>query len=145
MIFGFLDHHGVGDVGAAGVIDYFLSPQPERGGAARARPMRDPVPELLVGNPRIFATTVNALPSQNRYRSAVLSFAGSDVDPGAFNAGDPEARAMVSGCLDLLQEVMFAGIPVPARPHLLISTHPTRSVRFVTVVSSATTARRTQQ
>lgn len=123
MIVGFSTHHGAGDDGAVGVIDYLLSPQPGRGGAARARPMRDPVPELLVGNPRIFAAAVNALPSQNRYRSAVLSFAASDVDPEAFNRGDLGARAMVSGCLDLFQEVMFPGIPVPARPHLIIGTH----------------------
>ena len=123
MIFGFSAHHGVGDDGAVGVIDYLLSPQPGRGGAARARPMRDPVPELLVGNPQVFATSVEALPWRNRYRSAVLSFAASDVDPGAFNAGAPEARAMVSGCLDLLQDTMFPGIPAQARPHLIIGIH----------------------
>ena len=31
MIFGFSAHHGVSDDGAAGVIDYFLSPQRGRG------------------------------------------------------------------------------------------------------------------
>lgn len=122
MILGFSNHHRDAIAGG-GVMHYFLSPQPRNGSESKRQPVRNPPPERLLGNPQIFDQTVKALPFQNRYRSGVLSFAATDIDSAAFNAGDVKARAQVSAIVDLLKAALFPGIPVCAQPELIVGTH----------------------
>lgn len=123
MMTGFSGYHADVPGGTIGVVDYFFSPRPGRGAGPGRRPERKIPPERLIGDPMVFSQVVRALPFQNKYRSGVLSFDAGDIDPSAFNAGDLEARRIVAAILDLHKQTLFPGVPLGARPHLIIGTH----------------------
>lgn len=84
---------------------------------------RNPLPEILFGNPDLVRRYIDALTYRCRYRCVTLSYAAGDIDAAAFNAGDTHLRASVNEAVRLFLELAFAGIPPRARPPLLVSTH----------------------
>lgn len=92
-------------------------------GTQREPVLRSPAPEILVGRADTLCKTLSALPFAHRYTSFVLSFAPDDIDPAAFNAGDPVLRGQVDLTLRLAVELAWAGIPPGARPAFYATTH----------------------
>lgn len=132
MMMGFSKHRFDGDGGSVGrgVTDYFFAETVTKKTPSGSILLhRHPVPEILVGDPKLFRATVRSLTFQNKYRSGVLSFAARDVSVSAFNSGDPGERAKVAAILSLLIEIIFPGIPRSARPTFLAGTH-THADRF---------------
>lgn len=121
MIVGFSSHRR--DIGR-GVMAYFFAPMGP--GADGSVMRRNPVPELLCGDPVLFPATVQALQFQNKYRSGTLSFSADELDVKAFSAGDPYGRKMVEEITGLLEATLFPGVPKAARPPLVIGTHTHR-------------------
>ncbi|MFP5511003.1 MAG: hypothetical protein ACLGIP_17920, partial [Alphaproteobacteria bacterium] len=56
-------------------------------GNGRQRFRRDPVPEVLIGDPVLMRAAIRIAPGQHKYRSLVINFAEGDIDVKAFNAG----------------------------------------------------------
>ncbi|MFD1807438.1 hypothetical protein ACFSHQ_02765 [Gemmobacter lanyuensis] len=81
---------------------------------------RDPVPEILMGDPALARAAIRMAPGQLKYRSAVLTFATEDVDVAAFNRGDPSARGAIDLAVGLWCEIAFAGVPPRCRPRSLL-------------------------
>lgn len=96
-------------------------PKPTFRGVVMVR--RDPVPEILIGDPALARAAIRMSPGQLKYRSAVLTFAAEDVDVTAFNAGDPLARGAVDLAVRLWTEVGFAGVLPRLRPPVFATTH----------------------
>ena len=92
-------------------------------GDRRENILRDPVPELLYGAPRLYQAAINQLPYKNRYRVAVMTFTKNDIDAAAFNRGDPAARQPIAACIEAFFEVVFAGVPEPSRLPVAVGTH----------------------
>lgn len=84
---------------------------------------RDPVPEILMGDPTLARAAIRMAPGQLKYRSAVMTFATNDVDVVAFNQGDSSARGAVDLAVGLWTEVAFAGVPPLCRPPVFATTH----------------------
>lgn len=84
---------------------------------------RDPVPEILMGDPALARAAIRMAPGQLKYRSAVMTFATNDVDVAAFNQGDPSARGAVDLAVGLWCEIAFAGVPPQFRPPVFATTH----------------------
>lgn len=96
-------------------------PKPTFRGIVMVR--RDPVPEILMGDPALARAAIRMAPGQLKYRSAVMTFAAEDVDVAAFNAGDPSARGAVDLAVGLWTEIAFAGVPDQCRPPVFATTH----------------------
>lgn len=96
-------------------------PKPTFGGIIMVH--RDPVPEILMGDPALARAAIRMAPGQLKYRSAVMTFAAEDVDVAAFNAGDPSARGAVDQAVGLWTEIAFAGVPDQYRPPIFATTH----------------------
>lgn len=62
-------------------------------------------------------------PFRRRYCTGVLSFAHSDIDVAAINAGEPASRAQVNMAILLLLDLASAGVPSAHRPPAFITTH----------------------
>ena len=92
-------------------------------GKTRVWEVREPAPELLLGQPSIVQSAISALRFEKKYRVATLSFAASDIDVAAFNAGERAARDPVAAAIDLFLEMAFAGVPEPNRPPVFAGTH----------------------
>ncbi|MBM2578166.1 hypothetical protein JQC91_17805 [Jannaschia sp. Os4] len=92
-------------------------------GGRREHIVRDPAPELLRGDPRVVARTIDALETKRRYRCATLSFARDDVDIEKWRRRDPEAVRRIDAAIELWRETAFAGIVPNARPPMIVSTH----------------------
>lgn len=90
---------------------------------AKVEVARDPVPERLHGRADSLRRSIAALSFQRKYRFGLLSFAQSDIDVVAFNAGEPILRRQVDLALDLFVRTLWPGVPVPARPGLYVTTH----------------------
>lgn len=109
---------------ARAVIGYLLDPVIRATVVGRREDLvRDPPPELLVGDPRLVGAAIDALRTVNRYACATLSFAPDDIDPDAWGRGDPDLHGQIFATVDLFMEVAFAGIPKRARPPVLTGTH----------------------
>lgn len=91
--------------------------------AAKVEVVRDPAPEILHGRADSLRRSIAALPFQRKYRFGLMSFAQSDVDVEAFNAGEPVARRQVDLALGLFVQTLWPGIPAPARPGYYVTTH----------------------
>lgn len=103
---------------------YPLSPMIEKSfGNRREAFVRDPEPELLLGSPAAVVAAIRELNLQNRYRAAVTTFAGSDLDPIAFNNGCTTARRAVAAAVELFLELGFAGVPRENRLPHIVGTH----------------------
>lgn len=96
-------------------------PKPTFRGVVMVR--RDPVPEILMGDPALARAAIRMAPGKLKYRSAVMTFAAEDVDVAAFNAGDPSARGAVDLAVGLWTEIAFAGVPPRFRPPVFATTH----------------------
>lgn len=109
---------------ADAAVSYLLDPVVRKSdGMNPVDVIRDPVPEVLFGVPKLVAAYIDGLPFKARYRSATLSFSEQDVPVVAFNAGDPKWRRQVEAAVRLFKEVAFAGIPERARPPIFVGTH----------------------
>ena len=119
--------HGAdpGSGGAQDAIGYLLSdrvPKPATGNRRRME-VRDPAPELLLGDPIMMRAALRAAPGAHVYRSGVLSFAPDDVDVVAFNRGDAASRRAIDLAAGLVLETAYCGIPPRSRPPVLMTTH----------------------
>ena len=105
-------------------IEYFFAPRIAKPvGSGKKVVPRNPAPELLVGQPEWFMAALKLLPFQKRYRAATLSFSIADIDPDAFNKGDPGARAAVASCIEAFIELSYAGVPLQNRFPIAVGTH----------------------
>ena len=84
---------------------------------------RQPVPEVLHGNPTVVQSAIHALPFKCKYRVATLAFTQQDVDVAAFNNGDQELRLHIAAAVEIFLEMALSGIPEGCRPPILIGTH----------------------
>ena len=89
----------------------------------RAPVRRSPAPEILFGDAAQLRMAIGSSACVHRYASCVMSFAASDIDVEAFNAGDPDARFKADLALKLLLDMALAGIPRQARPPVYATTH----------------------
>ena len=104
-------------------IDYALASTVCKSGGGTVLVRRDPVPELLIGNPRLLIATLNALQTSTKIRAATLSFHRDDMNAALFNAGDPVLRRRVAQILELIDAYAHAAVPKSARLPFLVSTH----------------------
>lgn len=106
------------------VIEYLLLERLLKSTMGRKSELiRKPRPELLRGSPPLLEAFIDALPFQNRYRCATMSFAETDIDVEAFNAGATTPRASVGAATRLFLELAFAGVPPHLQPPVLVGTH----------------------
>ena len=92
-------------------------------GSKRHLEHRNPVPELLLGQPATFQGALASLKLKMKYRVATLSFHEADIDVKAFNAGDARLRKQVAIAVEMFLETAFAGVPSEARPPIMVTTH----------------------
>lgn len=125
MLIGWSPHSGAkAEKGPRAVVDYLCGYSTTKtvGGEA-LRVLRTPPPELLIGLPKMAVQRLELLTLKHRYSVAVLSFEAGDVPVEAFNAGEGPWRRQVAEALTLFLEVVYVGIPAPARPTPLVTTH----------------------
>ena len=122
MILGWSPHQT--GTGHGQPIRYLMSPEVEKqiNGVTQVV-KRDPVPELLCGDPGLFMAALKRLRIQNRYRVATMTFTGDDIGPERFNTGDVASRAAVASCIESFTELSFAGVPPQKRLPLVVGTH----------------------
>lgn len=87
-----------------------------QGGSSPELVFRDPSPEPLFGRRELVQSAIKSCRFKRKSHSGSLSFAPEDIDPAAFNAGDPDVRSRVNQTVRMFLEVTFAGIPDAARP-----------------------------
>jgi len=122
MLIGWSPHQG--SAGLHQPSAYLLDSQVMKAvGKARVLEVREPAPELLLGQPSIVQSAISALRFEQKYRVATLSFAPIDIDVAAFNAGEVTARKAGAAAIDLFLEMAFAGVPEPNRPPVFAGTH----------------------
>lgn len=115
---GFSTH---GTSGGAGPVGYFIAGEYHHVGlddngdeVAEWRP-RDPLPEVIEGDPALMVSMINAVPSKHKYTSGVLSFTAEDTLK-LQTAGLEEA---IQDITSRLKEMLFAGIS-EEHQHILI-------------------------
>lgn len=96
---------------------------PKPNGASIRHLIREPAPEILLGDPAMARAAIRISPGKLKYRSTVMSFEPSDIDVTRFNAGDREARGKVDLAVGLWCDIAFSGIPLECRPPLFATTH----------------------
>lgn len=79
---------------------------------------RDPLPEVIEGEPELMIQMIDALAHKHKYTSGVLSFTHSDTEK-LKRHGLSEAIADITGCL---KDMLFAGIS-SEHQHILIVKH----------------------
>lgn len=84
--------------------------------------VRAPAPELLVGSPSATLAAIAQQTYQNRFAAVTLSFSPDEIDVLKFNQGGT-SRPVVAHAIDMFLECVFPGIPVAARPPVMIGTH----------------------
>lgn len=84
--------------------------------------MRAPAPELLVGTPSATLAVISRQTFQHRFAAATLSFAPEEIDVPEFNSGG-KSRRLVASAIEVFLECVFPGIPVAARPPVMVGTH----------------------
>lgn len=85
--------------------------------------MRNPVPEILLGDAAQLRMAIRSSTCTHRYSSCVLSFTKDDIDVDAFNAGDPDARFATDLALRLWIDTALAGVPTDLQPPIYATTH----------------------
>lgn len=96
---------------------------PKQVNGRAAMVLRDPAPEILIGDPHVARAAIQAAPGKLKYRSFVLSFAACDIDVTEFNDGALAERLAVDHALRLFKEIAFAGIPQSSQPPIFVTTH----------------------
>lgn len=130
---GFSTH---GTSGGAGPVGYFIAGEFHHVGlddngeeVAGWRP-RDPLPEVIEGDPALMVSMIDAVPSKHKYTSGVLSFTAEDTLK-LQTAGLEES---IQDITSRLKEMLFAGIS-EEHQHILIvaQTHLARlELHYVT-------------
>lgn len=104
--------HGTGP-GAGPVLyftdDHYFDKEEERWSP------RDPLPEVLEGNPQLMTQMIDSLDQKHKYTSGVLSFTHADTEKLKLS-GLSEAIVDING---RLKEMLFSGIS-PEHQHILI-------------------------
>lgn len=111
---GFSSHSGSGGGGGSGPVDYFTNDQYFDKEEKVWQP-RDPLPEVMEGDPALMVQMIDALDHKHKYTSGVLSFTHGDTEKLKLS-GLSEAIADING---RLKEMLFAGI-APEHQHILI-------------------------
>lgn len=111
---GFSRYSGSGGGGGAGPVNYFTADS-YYDDSENAWKARDPLPEIIEGNPQLMIEMIDALDHKHKYTSGVLSFTHSDTEKLKLS-GLSEAILDISG---RLKEMLFAGIS-PEHQHILI-------------------------
>lgn len=111
---GFSRHSGSGGGGGSGPVDYFIDDQYRDKEEGIWLP-RDPLPEVIEGDPALMVQMIDALDYKHKYTSGVLSFTHGDTEKLKLS-GLSEAIADING---RLKEMLFAGI-APEHQHILI-------------------------
>ncbi|HGN2247362.1 TPA: relaxase/mobilization nuclease domain-containing protein [Pseudomonas aeruginosa] len=114
---GFSSHSGSGGGGAAPGVNYMTDDRYYNKEEGIWQP-RDPLPEVLEGDPELMIQMIDALDHKHTYTSGVLSFTHSDTEK-LKQHGLSEAIADITG---RLKEMLFAGIS-PEHQHILIVRH----------------------
>ena len=104
MIIGFA-RRGTGE--ARHPVGYLTSPHAKDGS------LRDPLPEVLRGNPGEIRALIDALPFKHKYTSGWLSFA----------PGEKVTREMENHLMDSFEDTVFAGLGTDQRPPVLWVRH----------------------
>lgn len=125
MLVAWAKHTGQSDASGRSAVAYLADEVVYKAdrGAEGASLRRQPAPEVLRGDRELVCAAIGAVPFKYRYSSCVLSFAASDVDVNAFNAGDPILRACIREVIDGFEDTAFAGIPIGRRPPTFWTTH----------------------
>ncbi|KAF0862824.1 hypothetical protein [Pseudomonas sp. LD120] len=111
---GFSRHSGSGGGGGSGPVDYFIDDQYRDKEEGIWLP-RDPLPEVIEGDPALMVQMIDALDYKHKYTSGVLSFTHGDTEKLRLS-GLSEAIADING---RLKEMLFSGI-APEHQHILI-------------------------
>lgn len=116
---GFSSHSGGsgGGGGGGGPVDYMLDDHYYDKEEGVWKP-RDPLPEVIEGDPKLMVHMIDALNHKHKYTSGVLSFTHSDTEKLKLS-GLSEAIADITG---RLKEMLFAGISTEHQ-HILIVKH----------------------
>lgn len=112
------------DTHARGIIGYFLSASHRKQiGERYVETVRDPLPELLIGDPEQMAGFLRHQRIKKKFSILVVTFEKDDVSTTDFNLGVGSARRDVGRALSLILEIAYTGIPPEARPPVLVGTH----------------------
>lgn len=112
------------DPHARGIMSYFLSPTHRKQvGEIYQETRRDPVPELLIGDPDQMAAFLRHQRVKKKFSVLVLTFEKDDVNTTDFNLGVGGAREAIGRVLSMVLAVSYAGVPERSRPPVLIGTH----------------------
>lgn len=112
------------DPHARGIMGYFLSASHRKQiGERYVETVRDPLPELLMGDPEQMAGFLRHQRIKKKFSILVVTFEKGDVSTTDFNLGIGSARRDVGRALSLILEVAYTGIPPEARPPVLVGTH----------------------
>lgn len=111
---GFSSYSGSGGGGGSGPVDYFTDDEYRDKEEGVWLP-RDPLPEVVEGDPALMVQMIDALSYKHKYTSGVLSFTHSDTYKLKLS-GLSEAIADIN-CR--LKEILFAGIALEHQ-HILI-------------------------
>lgn len=115
---GFSTH---GTSGGAGPVGYFIAGEYHHVGlddngdeVAEWRP-RDPLPEVIEGDPALMVSMIDAVPSKHKYTSGVLSFTAEDT----LKLKTADLEEAIQDITSRLKEMLFAGIS-EEHQHILI-------------------------
>lgn len=114
---GFSGYSGSGGGGGSGPVDYMIDHQYYDKIEGIWQP-RDPLPEVIEGDPRLMIQMIDSLDQKHRYTSGVLSFTRDDTET-------LKASGLDAAIIDItgsLKEMLFAGI-APEYQHILIVAH----------------------
>lgn len=111
---GFSSYSGSGGRGGSAPVDYFIDDH-YRDKEEGVWVPRDPLPEVIEGDPALMVQMIDALDYKHKYTSGVLSFTHADTEKLKLS-GLAEAITDINS---RLKEMLFAGI-APEHQHILI-------------------------
>ncbi|MDF5959087.1 hypothetical protein P4052_08440 [Pseudomonas aeruginosa] len=114
---GFSGHSGSGGGGGSGPVNYLVDDHYYDKEAGIWLP-REPLPEVIEGDPALMIQLIDALDHKHKYTSGVLSFSHDDTDKLKASGLD----AAITDITGRLKEMLFAGI-APEHQHILIVAH----------------------
>lgn len=114
---GFSGHSGSGGGGGSGPVNYLMDDH-YYGKEAGIWLPREPLPEVIEGDPALMVQLIDALDHKHKYTSGVLSFSHDDTDKLKASGLD----AAITDITGRLKEMLFAGI-AQEHQHILIVAH----------------------